>query len=245
MSNNKDLIKKLQLKILRVQEAIFHKKERLIIALEGLDAAGKGGAIRRITENLDPRGLHVYSIGTPDSEEQGKHYLYRFWTKIPSKGKITIFDRTWYGRVLVERVDKMITKETWERAYVELNQFEKNLIDDGVKIIKICLKISKEEQLKRFQERIEDPYKQWKLTEEDIKNRSKWDKYQKAYEDMIIQTSTKICPWHVVETDNKDEARLRVLQIISNECKDQEQWMEKKAQSLNLKDLRKAISSLS
>lgn len=243
-SPQKENIKKLQLKMLRIQAGIFHRKQRVILAIEGVDASGKGGVIRRITENLDPRGINVHPIGIPDPEDQGKHYLYRFWVRIPSQGMMAIFDRTWYGRVLVERVEKLINKETWTRAYQEINQFEKTLIDDGVKIIKICLKISKEEQLKRFEERLKDPYKQWKITKEDIRNRSKWDIYQKAYEDMLKETSTDYCPWHVVETDNKDEARLQVLKIITDECRDIEAWMENHAHTLNVKELKKALSSL-
>ncbi len=243
-TKNKDSIKELQLRILRIQQGTFQSKQRVIIALEGMDASGKGGAIRRMTENLDPRGFRVYPIGAPGENEQGRHYLYRFWQKIPIPGRITIFDRSWYGRVLVERVEKLINKKTWNRAYSEINQFEKLLIDDGVKIIKICLKISKKEQLKRFEERLKDPYKQWKITPDDIRNRSKWSLYLKAYEDMVKETSTETCPWHIVETDNKDEARLKILQIIVDECRTIDDWMEDHARHLNLKDLKKSLSKL-
>lgn len=245
MSKKKDNIKKLQLQILRSQQGIYHSKQRLIIAFEGMDAAGKGGAIRRITENLDPRGFRVFPIGAPGEREQGRHYLYRFWKRIPAPGMISIFDRTWYGRVLVERVEKLIPKETWTRAYTEINQFEKLLIDDGVKIIKICLKISKEEQLKRFEERLMDPYKQWKITSEDIRNRAKWDAYYKAHEDMFRETSTEICPWNIVETDDKDEAREEVLQIIADACMPFGSWMEKNASHMNTKKLKEELSRLS
>jgi len=213
--NYKEEIKKLQLQILRIQQGIYHSKSRLILVFEGVDAAGKGGVIRRITENLDPRGVHVHPIGVPNSEDQGKHYLYRFWMRLPSPGMISIFDRSWYGRVLVERVNKLIPKEVWSRAYSEINQFEKMLTDDGVHILKFCLKISKAEQKKRFEERMNDPYKQWKITKEDLHNRSKWNEYQKAQMEMFQKTSSKNSPWHVIETDNKEEARHQVLSIIS------------------------------
>lgn len=243
--SNKDNIKKLQLEILRAQQGIFHSRKRVIIVFEGMDASGKGGAIRRVTENLDPRGFHVYPIAKPSDEEQGKHYLYRFWTKIPSPGMISVFDRSWYGRVLVERVEKLIPNDAWNRAYMEINQFEKLLIDDGVKIIKICLKISKKEQLKRFEERLKDPYKQWKITSEDIRNRSKWTQYMKAHEDMFMKTSTEICPWHIIETDDKDEAREAVLEVIASECRSFKVWMEKNASHFEAKKLQKELSKLS
>lgn len=242
--SSKDNIKKLQLQILRAQQGIFHSKQRLIIAFEGMDAAGKGGAIRRITENLDPRGFRVHPIGAPSAREQGRHYLYRFWRKIPAPGMISIYDRTWYGRVLVERVEKLIPEETWTRAYTEINQFEKLLIDDGVRIIKICLKISKEEQLKRFKERLLDPYKQWKITSEDIRNRSKWKAYQKAHEDMFRETSTEHCPWHIVDTDDKDKAREEVLKIIADACLPYESWIEKHVSQMDTQKLQKELSRL-
>jgi polyphosphate kinase 2 (PPK2 family) len=241
---DKTSLKALQLRMLRIQQGIYHGNQRVIIAFEGVDAAGKGGAIRRITESLDPRGFRVHPISAPRRKEQGKHYLYRFWRKIPAPGMISIYDRTWYGRVLVERIEKLTPKERWRAAYSEINQFEKLLSDDGVKIIKICLKISKEEQLKRFEERLKDPYKQWKITKEDIRNRSKWDEYMKAYEDMFHETSSPCAPWHVIETDNKDEARIKVLQIIVNDCADIESWTEKNFSKRDTKDLRRELSRL-
>jgi AMP-polyphosphate phosphotransferase len=219
-------LKKLQLQILRIQQAIYHKEERLIIVVEGMDAAGKGGVIRKITETLDPRSYRVHPIGAPEKKEQGKHYLYRFWKKIPAKGMISIFDRSWYGRVLVERIEKLTPKERWLAAYTEINQFEKMLSDDGVRIIKILLKISKKEQFKRFEDRMNDPYKQWKITEEDLRNRSKWNEYAKAHHEMVEKTSTKQNPWYVIETDDKDEARERVLKIITKKYSDLEKWIE-------------------
>ncbi len=241
---DKDDLKKLQLKMLRIQQGVWHCKERVIIAIEGVDAAGKGGAIRRVTENLDPRGVHVHPIGAPGKVEQGKHYLYRFWKKLPEKGTIAVFDRTWYGRVLVERVEKLIEKPVWERAYGEINSFEKMLHDDGVKIIKIFLKISKEEQLKRFKDRLEDPYKNWKITPDDIRNRAKWKEYDKAYDQMLEETDKKYAKWHIIDTDDKDEAREEVLRIITKELKGIQDWMEDNANTLNHKELEKALKSL-
>lgn len=237
-------LKKLQLKMLRIQQGIFHKKERLILAFEGFDAAGKGGVIRRITEPLDPRGFRVHPIGAPSDAEQGRHYLYRFWRKIPRKGMIAIFDRTWYGRVLVERVEKLIPKDRWKMAYSEINHFEKLLSDDGVVILKFFLKISKDEQLKRFEERLKDPYKQWKITKDDIRNRSNWDKYIEAVDDMVLQTNTDHCPWHVIETDDKDEAREMILKIITQHCSNYGKWMDEHSAPLNTKELKKVLDSL-
>lgn len=243
-NSNKKKLKTLQLKMLRIQQGTFHKKERVIVVIEGVDAAGKGGAIRRITENLDPRSFHVHPIGPPTDEEQGKHYLYRFWKRLPSKGMIAIFDRSWYGRVLVERVEKLIPKETWGRAYDEINQFEKLLHDDGVRIIKIFLKITKEEQLRRFHGRLQDPYKQWKITKEDLRNRKKWDHYARAQEDMIKKTNTHFAPWNVVDTDDKDLAREDVLRIITDSLSDISSWMDSQPNLLNKKELRKSLASL-
>lgn len=243
-NSRKTKLKNLQLKMLRIQQGTFHKKERVIVVIEGVDAAGKGGAIRRITENLDPRSFHVHPIGVPTEEEQGKHYLYRFWKRLPSRGMIAIFDRSWYGRVLVERVEKLIPKEAWSRAYDEINQFEKLLHDDGVRIIKIFLKISKEEQLRRFHDRLQDPYKQWKLTREDIRNRKKWKQYTMAQEDMIKKTDTHFAPWNVVDTDDKDIAREEVLRIITGSLSDISSWMEGQPNLLNKKELKKSLASL-
>src|SRR5262249_29987963 len=146
----------------------------------GFDAAGKGGAIRRLVEKLDPRGFKVHPIGPPEAVEQQIHYLYRFWTRLPKPGTIAIFDRTWYGRVLVEKVEKLAARKRCEQAYEEIVNFEKTLVQDGISLIKIFLAISKKEQLKRFEDRLNDPYKEWKLTKDDVEDRRRWDKYVKA-----------------------------------------------------------------
>lgn len=210
---------KLQKELLHIQQTYWHEKRRAVIVFEGWDAGGKGGAIRRLTEPLDPRGFHVWPIGAPTAEEQGKHYLYRFWTKLPGRGTFAIFDRSWYGRVLVERVEKFTPKEAWKRAYGEINDFERLLVDDGVRVIKIFMHITSDEQLNRFRERLSNPYKRWKLTEEDLRNRARWDDYVKATEAMFDHTSTDIAPWQVVPGNSKWFARLRVLEIVTQELK--------------------------
>lgn len=214
---SKDAIKDLQLKMPRIQQGIWRKKERVIIVFEGMDAAGKGGAIRKITEVLDPRGVKVHPIGPPTPEEQGKHWLYRFWLNLPSPGMIAIFDRSWYGRVLVERVDKLAPDKDWKRAYEEINQFEQMLVKDGIHLIKIFLKISREEQGRRFKARLNDPYKSWKITEADLKARKKWKKYEAAIDDMVKKTGQ--VSWQVVENNDKDLARLETLKIITQGLK--------------------------
>lgn len=173
------------------------------------------GGIRRLIEKLDPRGFHVWPIGAPSAGEQGRHYLYRFWTRLPVPGTIAIFDRSWYGRVLVERVEGLISKPVWKRAYDEINEFERMLIDDGVRVVKIFLHISPEEQLERFAERLSNPYKRWKLTDADIRDHQKWDDYAEAIEDMFDRTSTKAAPWHAIYAEKKWVARVEVLKAVT------------------------------
>jgi len=210
-------LKKSQKKILSVQQAYYHQKRRAIMVFEGWDASGKGGAIRRLTEKLDPRGVKVHPIGAPTPEEQSKHYLYRFQTRLPKAGTLALFDRSWYGRVLVERVEDFASKQEWQRAYQEINEFERSLIDDGVKIIKIFMHISPEEQLKRFEERLNNPVKRWKLTSEDIRNRAKWTDYHQAINDMFKYTSTEAAPWHIIPANHKWYARTDVLKTIASQ----------------------------
>ncbi|MEA4838579.1 MAG: polyphosphate kinase [Rhodospirillaceae bacterium] len=205
----------LQVRILRIQQTYFHEKRRGIIVFEGWDAAGKGGVIRRLTERLDPRGCKVWPIAAPKPEEQGRHYLYRFWTRLPEPGTLAVFDRSWYGRVLVERVESLASRKEWERAYREINEFEAMLTNDGVRIVKIFLHITPEEQLGRFAERLSNPYKRWKLTEEDIRNREKWPQYQDAIEEMFERTSTTKAPWYAVAANQKWHARVETLGIIA------------------------------
>ena len=185
----------------------------IVIVYEGWDAAGKGGNIRRLTERLDPRFFSVYGIGKPTAEELAHHYLWRFWTKLPARGELAIFDRSWYGRVLVERVEKLATDAEWQRAYAEINEFERLLQDDGAIIIKLWLHISQDEQLHRFNARMEDPTKRWKMTDEDWRNRDKWAQYEEAAEEMFERTAAPI-PWSLIPANDKRSARIQVLQLV-------------------------------
>ncbi|MGQ9368860.1 polyphosphate kinase 2 family protein [Azospirillum sp. A39] len=206
---------KLQKDLLRIQQTYWHEKRRAIIVFEGWDAAGKGGCIRRLTEPLDPRGFHVWPIAAPTAEEQGKHYLYRFWNKLPAPGTFAVFDRSWYGRVMVERIEGFATKAEWKRAYDEIVEFERMLTDDGVRIVKLFLHISADEQLNRFRERLVNPYKRWKLTEEDLRNRARWDDYIKAAEQMFDRTSVDAAPWHAIPANSKWFTRVHVLELVT------------------------------
>ncbi len=207
-------LKELQLRLLMVQRRFYQKRLRGVVAFEGWDAAGKGGAIRRLTERLDPRGVRVYPIGAPTADEQGRHYLWRFWQRLPAPGEIAVFDRSWYGRVLVERVEGLATKAEWKRAYGEINAFEKALTDDRCPVVKIFLHITKKEQLKRFKERERNPYKNWKIGPEDWRNRKRWKRYEKAIDEMFERTHTPAAPWHVVAGNHKWHARLGVLRLV-------------------------------
>jgi polyphosphate kinase 2 (PPK2 family) len=239
-----EILEKLQLKLLRIQQGIWHNKSRVLVLFEGFDAAGKGGSIRRMVEKLDPRGVKVHAFGPPSPEEQGRHYLYRFWQALPAPGEWAVFDRSWYGRVLVEKVKKLATKERLAQAYEEINQAEKMLADDGIELIKIFLAISPEEQLKRFEARIKDPYKQWKITPEDIEARAHWDEYVQATEEMLEKTSTAASPWKLVPADHKHYARRKVLETAIERLQHHSEWMEKKALSQSAAELEKALKQV-
>jgi polyphosphate kinase 2 (PPK2 family) len=234
-------IRKLQLRLLRAQQGIWHSKGRALILFEGFDAAGKGGAIRRLVEPLDPRGVRACAFGPPLPEEQEQHYLQRFWRELPFAGNITIFDRTWYGRVLVERVQKLVAKRRWQEAYEEINDLEKILTNDGIAIIKIFLAISEKEQLARFEQRLKDPYKQWKLTPADIEARTEWEDYVLATDDMFKNTNTKIAPWHLIAANDKDYARIKVLEIVTETLRPHSTWMEEQVLSHEAIELTKAL----
>ena len=186
-------------------------RHSLVVVVEGPDAAGKGGAIKRLVEKLDPRTYRVYSIVKPTQEEYRHHYLWRFWNKLPPSGQVAIFDRSWYGRVLVERVEGFATPIEWKRAYREINEFERLLVEDGTSIVKSYFHITKEEQLDRFKRREADPLKHWKITEEDWRNRRKWDEHNEAAEDMFERTGSEFAPWTIVEANFKWYARLKFL----------------------------------
>lgn len=190
------------------------KEHSVIAVFEGNDAAGKGGSIRRITAALDARQYTIIPIAAPSEDERAQPYLWRFWRHIPRKGRFSIFDRSWYGRVLVERVEGYCQEHEWLRAYSEINDFEEQLVEHGAIVVKFWLAISKEEQLKRFQEREQIGFKRFKITEEDWRNRDKWDNYVHAVGDMVERTSTDIAPWTLVEANNKYYARIKVLKTL-------------------------------
>jgi len=206
----------LQLQMLRIQCAYRAQGRRAVIAFEGTDAAGKGGAIRRMTARLDPRGVKVHAVGAPTKEEQGRHYLYRFWRELPVPGQLAVFDRSWYGRVLVERVEGFCKEDAWRRAYDEINAFEKMLVDDGAVLIKVLLCIGRGEQLERFADRLHDPVKRWKFTRDDLRNRNRWDDYVSAFDDMLARTDTADAPWVVVGANSKRHARLATLRAVTD-----------------------------
>ncbi|MDD5201057.1 MAG: hypothetical protein PHC88_14795 [Terrimicrobiaceae bacterium] len=210
----KDKLKKYQLRLLNQQRVLLEAKRPLIIVAEGPDASGKGGAIKRLVERLDPRLVRVYSIIKPTIEEHSHHYLWRFWNKLPPYGETTVFDRSWYGRVLVERVEGFATDAQWSRAYREINEFERQLIDDRAILVKLYLHITKDEQLARFKRREADPYKHWKISDEDWRNRKKWDQHNAAAEDMFEKNSTDIAPWTVIPANFKWFARVRVVKAV-------------------------------
>lgn len=193
---------------------VYVQQRPVIIACEGWDAGGKGGAIKRVTEKLDPRGYVVYPIAAPRGDDKTHHYLWRFWRRLPEKGQIALFDRSWYGRVMVERIEGFCTEEEWKRAYREINHFERQLVDFGAIIFKFWFHISREEQLQRFEARKDTDYKTWKLTDEDWRNREKWEQYQQAVDDMLLKTSTLTAPWTIVEGNCKWYARIKMLKTL-------------------------------
>lgn len=246
-AGDSEMLKNLQLKILRIQQGLFFSRKRAIILFEGFDASGKGGAIRRLTSMLDPRSYRVHPIGAPDPTEQGKHWLYRFWKKLPAPGEIAIFDRSWYGRVLVERVDGLTPAKEWRRSFEEIRQFEEMLFNDGIDVVKIYLAISKEEQLSRFEERLSNPYKQWKIQSSDIEARKKWKFYVEAADELLKKTHTRDNPWHLIAADNKVSARIEVLATVDSRLKEHRHWMEllaKGGQSKQIHHLKKEIKKL-
>lgn len=201
-------------RLLHLQRGLAEARRPLIVVVEGPDAAGKGGAIKRLVERLDPRSIRVYSIVKPTAEEYAMHYMWRFWVKLPPRGHIAIFDRSWYGRVLVERVEGFARTDEWKRAYREICEFERTLADDGAVIVKLFLQITKDEQLARFKKREADPLKRWKISEEDWRNRAKWDEHARAAEEMFRLTSARHAPWHVIAANSKWFTRLQVLRIV-------------------------------
>jgi polyphosphate:AMP phosphotransferase len=207
-------LKELQDKLSKLHNRLYRKKVPVIIAYEGWDAAGKGGNIKRLTAALDPRGFEVHPIASPEPAEKNRHYLWRFWKRLPKDGHVAIFDRTWYGRVMVERLEGFCSENDWQRAYNEINEFEKELSDWGAIVIKFWVQIDKDTQLERFTARQNTPEKQWKITDEDWRNREKWDDYEIAINEMIQKTSTVFAPWYVLESNDKHYARIKALEIV-------------------------------
>jgi polyphosphate:AMP phosphotransferase len=207
-------IVKMQGRLAKLSRSNKMKDHSVVVVFEGMDAAGKGGAIRRVTQALDARQYDVIPIAAPSEEERAYPYLWRFWRHLPRRGRFTIFDRSWYGRVLVERVEGFADESTWKRAYGEINDFEAQLAEAGTVVVKCWLAVTKDEQLRRFKEREATNFKQYKITPDDWRNRKKWDDYIAAGGDLIERTSTPSAPWHIVEANDKHLARVKVIEAI-------------------------------
>lgn len=212
----KQQLEKCREKLKTLQLDLYESQRSLIVAFEGWDAGGKGGAIKRLARALDPLGYAVNPVAAPNQVEKQFHYMWRFWVKMPRAGEIAIFDRTWYGRVMVERIEHFATDAEWQRAYGEINETEAQWVEHGTILCKFWLHIDKDEQLKRFEEREKDPDKKWKITDEDWRNREKWPDYEAAVNEMLIRTSTDYAPWTVVEANSKYYARIKVLKTVIN-----------------------------
>ncbi len=216
----RERLKKLQKKMEKLHGELYRRRIPVVLGFEGWDAGGKGGAIKRLTEKMDPRGYVVNPTASPNDIEKAHHYLWRFWRAMPKDGHVAIFDRTWYGRVMVERIEGFCTKGEWQRAYKEINDMEKDLYDAGAVVVKFWMHIDKDEQKRRFTERQENPEKRWKITDEDWRNREKWDLYEDAVNEMLLRTSTDYAPWVVVEGNDKYYARIKVLETVVNAIED-------------------------
>jgi polyphosphate kinase 2 (PPK2 family) len=206
-----------QVRLRACQEAMFRRGgPAALVVFEGWDAAGKGGAIKRLTEALDPRGFEVTSFSAPHGDERSRHYLWRFWRRVPPRGRIAVFDRSHYGRVLVERVEGFCTPAEGRRAYREINEWEGQLAASGCVLVKFWIHIGRDEQLRRFRARERDPFRRYKLTEEDWRNRARWDEYEEAVERMLRRTHTPDAPWTVVEGNDKRWARVKVVGTVAD-----------------------------
>ena len=206
----------LQSRVARIQAAHIIHGRSAIIAFEGWDASGKGGAIQRLTVEWDPRYYQVWPIAAPTEAERERHFLWRFWKRLPARGEINVFDRTWYGRVLVERVEGYATETEWKRAYDEINEFEAQQKDNGVTVIKLFLHVTQAEQDKRFQKRLADPWKRWKTGTDDYRNRARRADYMKVYADMFDRTDTRWAPWKVIDANDKKAARIAALTYVAD-----------------------------
>jgi AMP-polyphosphate phosphotransferase len=210
-----DDLAKLQRQLSQIQQAYLFSGRSAVIVFEGWDAAGKGGAIRRLSAALDPRSFKVWPIGPPRNYYLARHYFLRFMERLPPNGAIAAFDRSWYGRVLVERVEALIPPKRWKGAYREITDFERMLTDDGTRMVKLFFHISPEEQLRRFEARLHDPLKRWKLSFEDFRNRRRWDDYAAAAEEMFARTSTANAPWTVIPSEDKKWGRIAALREVA------------------------------
>ncbi len=206
----------LQEKIREIEYKMYKKRIPMVMVFEGWDGAGKGGNIKRLTQELDPRGYEVHPVAAPNDIERAHHYLWRFWRDIPKAGHISIFDRSWYGRVMVERIEGFCKEHEWKRAFKEINEFEEQLVNFGTVLIKFWIHIDREEQLRRFKERQTLTHKQWKITDEDWRNRKKWGDYKVAVDELLFRTSTSYAPWTIVEANSKYYARIKTLQTVIN-----------------------------
>ena len=208
------LLERYQGRLYRLAQQARRKGVSTVLVFEGADAAGKGGVIQRLTAALDACIYQIIQVTAPTDEEHAQHYLWRFWRHLPRAGRVAIFDRSWYGRVLVERVEGFADEAAWQRAYGEINDFEKQLIDHGMVVAKYWIHIDKDEQLRRFKSRQATPHKRWKITDEDWRNREKWDEYEAAVDDMVARTHTPAAPWTLVEGNDKRFARLKVIETL-------------------------------
>jgi polyphosphate:AMP phosphotransferase len=205
---------KAQKRLAQLHHEIYTRRIPVVLVYEGWDAAGKGGNIRRLTQSLDPRGYEVIPIAAPNDLEKAHHYLWRFWTNFPKAGHIAIFDRSWYGRVMVERIEGFCSQSEWRRAYREINEMERNFTNFGTVLLKFWIHIDQDEQLARFEARQENPHKQWKITDEDWRNREKWDDYRMAVDELLLRTSTPKAPWHIIESNCKLFARVKAIETV-------------------------------
>ena len=207
-------LKRCRKKLADLHNELYRKQVPVVIAYEGWDAAGKGGNIKRLASALDPRGCEVLPIASPTPDELHRQYLWRFWTRLPKTGHIAIFDRSWYGRVMVERLEGFCTEDDWKRAYDEINEFERELTDAGTVVLKFWVQIDKDTQLQRFQDRENTPEKRWKITDEDWRNREKWDAYEVAINEMLQKTNTRNASWIILESVDKRYARIKAMEAV-------------------------------
>ena len=239
--NYDEALEALQERLSRILVAHIVHKRRAAIVFEGWDTSGKGGAIKRLTANWDPRAYCVWPISAPTEAEKGRHFLWRFWTRLPAAGMIGIFDRSWYGRVLVERIEGFASEAEWQRAYDEINEFEAQQIDAGMTIVKLFLHVTADTEMERLKARLEHPWKRWKLAPDDLRNIEKREAYLAALRDMFAHTNTRWAPWHVIDGNNKKAARIAALAAIADKL-EQSVPMQPPPPSKELEELARKLS---